>query len=179
MISQQELDKFFKKYDDGLPQNAAHANFFAGMLIGAGWTREAGDFPGIFDDKMPGHRCLWSCRWSTRTGTIEPDNVLPVEEMTTGQLLGECSDILYRRDSGHAAQAGRFLVEWQTGDINDPGYWLTRVTNFVRDARQQYQDYVCHWSMPRATMHMLTPRPSWANQQELLESWEASGGFKG
>lgn len=43
----------------------------------AGWTEQDGPIPGVYKDRQPGFRCLWSVIWWTSDGMVDPNSISP------------------------------------------------------------------------------------------------------
>ena len=97
-----------------------------------GWTSKDGDVEGYFKDKPVGHRCLWTVRWMSDSGIIEP-----------GRLASERSE---KADAYELADIQAFHIQAALVDLEKG--------NFNR-ARENYKEALWPWgSRPE---HLIIP----------------------
>lgn len=52
---------------------------FDDLIRESGWTEKDGPYPGVWDKRPAGTRCLWSVIWYAEDGRIDPEAIAPKE----------------------------------------------------------------------------------------------------
>ena len=131
---------------------------FNAMCAGSGWTPADGPSPGVFRNRAKGHRCLWSCAWSTSKGLISPGLIAPVELMPDEMLLAEGLDYFYR--GSLERELSLLLVDWLAGQVTSEGLWRSNMRKFLARYRGGVEDYLCPWDLPEKII-WAKYRPGW------------------
>lgn len=131
------------------------------MLLGSGWVKKDGDFPGHFSDRAP-HACVWTCQWNTANGVIAPVDWYPLDRMTSQEIVGEGIDLLSQfPENGYlAGELSPLLSKYFLESIRDPNQWIEGLKKIIRKSRVLYKDYLCVWSMP-GNVYAWNYRPGW------------------
>ncbi len=99
---------------------------------------------GIHATAQAPNKCLWSCAWAVNPATRRdkglymPDDILPVENLSTEQALAELADISAWPTYPARVETGRITSEaaaWAVllaGDAN----WLPEVRRFLQSVRE-------------------------------------------
>ena len=127
----------------------------------ANWTPEDGPAPGIFLDRPPGHKCIWSVKWGSRFGLVLPGDLVDLYDATDIQVLHEASDCSQRGDT----EIGRVLM-----GVTEENSWRTLATlrGLLTKAREQYPEYISDCLPPaRQFLGMLKVRPGWGTPEEV------------
>ena len=144
---------------------------FQEMLAASGWTPEDGPDVGIFENKPRGHRCLWSCKWGTQFGLVEPADLLKLEDMTSIQLLWEAADATSRAPqigSGGSGNEGAIREAMYAMDANT-GREIAILRHLLRQDRLTYPEYVFpDMPPPRARLGHLIVRPGWGDAESIF-----------
>jgi hypothetical protein len=168
--------KFFKQFAE---QDAAIKTppAFTQLVGDCGWQKSDGPIEGVFMDKKLGHKCAWSVRWAEYGGLKTPDFFLPVDAMTSTQMVYEAYDAAYSKGEPLVA---RLLVELWTG-IPDGHQerWLDQMREAIRDARQRADEFTSPWSPPPASGHVgramgIKVRPTWGSHETILQLAQAA-----
>lgn len=171
----------FAKYDraasKGVPM--AHQIVRDYMLDACGWVGAHGDVAGYFRDYPGGHRCLWSANWGTRRGFITPDQCWATDTMTSHELILEAVDLMYRSggDAYIATKITPLVLDFFTGTISNPGFFLENLRGAIHNARRGYPDFTFvdppGMSGVGYRLMQLIPRPGWSTRSEILEKASA------
>jgi hypothetical protein len=136
--------KFFKLFEQWDKEAKPYPRF-AELVAASGWTKADGPLPGVFLGKKLGHRCAWSCRWSTYKGMKTPEFYLPVDAATVEQLYFEALDAGYMG----IPHANRLLIEAWAGVVpGHEGRWLNQMREAIRENRLHYAEYTSPFSPP-------------------------------
>jgi hypothetical protein len=173
--------KFFKSYDEeasaGMPE--VFKGMRSRMVALSGWQPGDGALPGVFSRKSKGERCLWSCLWGTSRGLLSPGDWMPLDYLTTGEMLAEATDLIYRDSTNNivARRLTPLVLDFYLSDVDNPGYWIEQLKDTLRSLRVGYAEYVCHFDMPQSTgaarLMNAIPRPGWITRTEIRERLDA------
>lgn len=103
------------------------------MLQESGWRSSDGPVQGFWINRPPGARCLWSVRWLTEDGIVEPADLVPPD----GKML-----IV---EDGRVVQIGPYeytAEDLERLDCADQGKDISLPMNYLRDT---YDVYVWPW----------------------------------
>lgn len=137
----------------------------AEIIRASGWTEKDGTIPGVFANKRRGSRALWSCRWGTSHGVLDPNNWMSLETMTFDQLKAEMMDAIWSRPTDPiVGELTRLFLEQE--EEHNPGFWHKRVKDILQQLRIGYPDYTCPWDIPSRDsqtfrLMRLAIRPGW------------------
>ena len=167
--------KLFKDYDKTIGvRSEYHQKLWSDFISAAGWKSAAGSVPGYFQDKPAGHRCIWSCNWSTAAGIIRPDQLMPLETASGMALVYEAVDFVMSRPGDlNSVKLAPMLLTFFMGDkIGNMSYWLSVVRDVLGSVRPAYPDFVCAWAPPplegQGRLIVATMRPGWGEIQKVL-----------
>ena len=145
---------------------------FQEMLAASGWTPESGPDVGIFENKPRGHRCLWSCKWGTQFGLVEPADLLKLEDMTSIQLLWEAADATSRAPQvgvGGSGNEGAIREAMYAIDAKSPGREIAILRFLLEQERLIYPEYVFpDMPPPRARLGHLIVRDGWGDSESIF-----------
>jgi hypothetical protein len=136
--------------------------------LGGFWTWKEGDGPApwVFQDRLPGERCAWTCTWTSRVTDREsvlvtPAHWGPITTMTDGQLAAELDDIASR--PGPMAHEAHKVLACTSAD------WRRLARGVIGKARGNYPEHINPCNPP--TIQFISPaetrRPSWAKPDGL------------
>ncbi|MFM8320971.1 MAG: hypothetical protein ACKOC5_08670 [Chloroflexota bacterium] len=116
---------------------------FNTVIAASGWTPADGPFPGVFDARPAGHRCLWSCCWMTESATLRPSAWAPASDPDI--MRYELADLAARGDRG-------------AKDALDHNRGTAQYLEYVR---RDYQTYPAPWSGKHPALRVFVGRPGW------------------
>lgn len=138
-------------------------------ISGMGWTRSDSEIEGVFDSRLPGHRCAWSVVWESHEGHIEPKYWMPLDAMTSGELIAEASDVIHRMPQD--VHIGDVLVsqvlQYYEGTLN-PEVLMQEIIKGLNQVRVGYEHFTCPWIKlldpgdPTNTTLYTKLRPGWS-----------------
>jgi len=160
----------FAKYDKEVGRNPFQTKKNQ-MVVGSKWNKNDGPFPGVFDRRQAGNRCLWSAQWYTVEGMVKPDDIMPLPSMTSGEIIAEAVDLIYQRPGD--PHLGRALVprvlDYYSGLFPDPNVLMTQIIGILGPLRQSYQEFTCPWSVPRGRDVVYQRfRPGWIDPPPVV-----------
>lgn len=133
---------------------------------------------GVYKSRPLGHRCIWSCRWSTRQGLIEARDWFSLDSLTIDQLMAEGLDIVYRRPEKDP-RLTRLVLEALDGSVADVNYWAVTIQGMLYQSRLDVAEYI--WPYDPPPMNSASPyvprlmqitvdhvRPGWGTQSDIL-----------
>jgi hypothetical protein len=134
------------------------------MILGSGWTNDCGEIGGVFNKAPEGYRCLWSTKWMTQTGLLEPKTWMPPDKMTKSQMVYEGLDIAARQTGDYqAAKVMQLLIQYQSGTM-DYG-WQANMQRLLEGLRHNYEEFICPWWPPPANKII------WNVQHPYFKHW--------
>jgi hypothetical protein len=134
---------------------------FQEFVKAAGWTEADGPTPGVFLNKPAGHKCIWSCKWGTRFGLVEPGQLVDMSDMTDIQILHEASDCSQRGN----AEIGQALMS-----VTPDNAWrqLATLRSLITAERFTYPEFINpDLPPPRERLGLLRLRPGWGEVKEV------------
>jgi hypothetical protein len=144
----------------------------AEIIEASGWTKGVnGDLPGVFANIRRGSRALWSTKWSTSHGIVNPDDVWPLEFMSLAQLQAEIADNCWTRPTDPVVgQLTQQILELEY-EPHNAEYWRKQTIKFLGQARVGYRDYVAPWDCPQIgsqtyRLMNLQIRPGWGLKED-------------
>lgn len=146
---------------EDIEQPKPQKQLFRVFVNAASWTEADGPTAGVFLSKPPGSRCLWACKWGSRYGGVQPDDLVSLEDITDIQTLHEAHDVSSRGDDG----IGKALMSVTEGNA-----WKTIpvIRQMLAQARPTYPEYIFpHIPPKRDRLGMLTLRPGWGEVKEV------------
>lgn len=120
---------------------------FQDLVRLSGWTSKDGDYPGVFKDKTPGEKCVWSRNWITDDGVLTAEQGAPAD---IEGLRYELKDLAQRGDT----YAASLLV----GDASEHA-----IRVHLQEARRGYGDFYHFPFTPKSKyLKAIMVRPGWS-----------------
>jgi hypothetical protein len=127
------------------------------------WQPDDGPTAGVWERNRPGHRCLWSCRWSTSTGQLLPHELVPAPDMSAVQAIVELQDILARKPSPEGERCLAALLDESIVCIPPA---IDQARDFIGKARAHYSEYIAPWDIQTSRIFADLWRPGWEVTKE-------------
>ena len=164
-MDKKAFEKGLREYDKSVSTDGQNQLIKTAMLVGSQWEKHHGPSEGIFTDRPRGHRCLWSCVWSTSKGSISPNTWMPLETLLSQQIIYEALDVIARTplDFRVATKLTPLLMGYLFGDELLPaGAWLERIKTELHFLRDGYPQFSCSWDpIDQERLIHVIARPGW------------------
>jgi hypothetical protein len=134
------------------------------MVLGSGWQPDDGEVGGVFNRHPEGYRCLWSSRWMTQIGLLEPGKWMPLDQMTQSQLVYESLDVVYRMAGDYiAGKLMPLLLAYQSGTKDTA--WIANMRHYLAQLRGSDPEYCCPW------WEMDPKKVIWRHEHPGFKNW--------
>ncbi len=154
LLFSKEVKKFVRLYNDDLPEIPwGIKDLQARMLLGSGWTKDKGPWPGIFDD---GRSCLWACTWLCSHSAVNPRDYWPALSIPVEGLIYEMLNYVslstrLRPEGLGQGVDGKYLQFMI--DLRNLEHGLGRVKSFMEKWQSKIssplrQEFLCPWNLP-------------------------------
>ena len=135
---------------------------FREFVAASNWQPSDGPTAGVFLSKPAGSRCLWSVKWGTVHGLVEPDALVELADATDIQVIHEAHDCSSRGNS----EIGQLLM---TVDKSNAWKTLPVLRALLEKERAFYPEYVFpDMPPPRARLGMLKVREGWGTAEQIF-----------
>ena len=151
-----------KLEEEPKPEPKPQKPLFKVFVEASNWTPADGPEPGIFLDRPPGHRCIWSVKWGSVHGLVLPGDLVDLADATPLQVLHEASDVSQRGNT----EVGKLLMT-----VTPDNSWktLAELRHLLAQERFTYPEFISDCLPPaRQFLGMLKVRDGWGTADQIF-----------